>query len=151
MKLFTLHYSCLIDASVQEVCAFHTDTNNLPHITPPSIGVKIVSTKENIVVLDIKKFGITTRWEIAIETNCPTSIVDVMLKGPFASFRHERLFSSEGEHLTRMEETITLAPPIAWFQSLFFTFVKKDMDAMFAYRHQMTQVHFRLQNKGKKL
>lgn len=151
MKLFTLHYSCLIDASVQEVCAFHTDTNNLPLITPPSIGVKIVSKKENIVVLDIKKFGITTRWEIAIETNCPTSIVDVMRKGPFASFRHERLFSSEGEHLTRMEETITLAPPIAWFQSLFFAFVKKDMDAMFAYRHQMTQVHFRLQNKGKKL
>ena len=151
MSLFTLHYSCLIDASVKEVCAFHTDTNNLPRITPPSIGVKIISMQNNIVVLDIKKFGITTRWEISIETNCPFSIVDVMLKGPFATFRHERRFIAKSEQQTLMEETIYVAPPISFLQTLFFKFVKKDMDAMFAYRHQMTQRYFHLKQEGNAL
>jgi len=142
MNLKTLHYTCTLDASVEAVCAFHTDTHNLPLITPPSIQVNIVKMEPNSVILDIKKFGITTRWEMALEKNCPTSIVDVMIKGPFASFRHERLFIAEGENCTRMDETITLSPPIPLFQSLFFWFIKRDMDAMFAYRHAKTKAHF---------
>ena len=126
-NLFTLHYSCLIDASIEEVCAFHTDTRNLPLITPPAIGVTIVSSHNNTVVLDIKKFGFTTRWKIAIEKNCPSSIVDVMLQGPFASFRHERRFIAKSEQQTLMEETIYLASPIPFLQTLFFKFVKKDI------------------------
>ena len=151
MNFFTLHYTCILDASPEAVCAFHTDTHNLPLITPPSIKVNIVKMEPNSVILDIKKFGITTRWEMALEINCPQSIVDVMIKGPFASFRHERHFRAEGENRTRMEETITLAPPIFFFQSLIFKFIKKDMDAMFAYRHLMTQAHFRFENEAKKL
>jgi len=151
-NLFTLHYSCLIDASIEEVCAFHTDTRNLPLITPPAIGVTIVSSHNNTVVLDIKKFGFTTRWKIAIEKNCPSSIVDVMLQGPFASFRHERRFIAKSEQQTLMEETIYLASPIPFLQTLFFKFVKKDMDAMFAYRHVKTKEYFlRLKNKGNAL
>lgn len=150
MNAFTLHYTCVLEASIQEVCAFHTDTHNLPLITPPSINVNIVKMEPHSVILDIKKFGITTRWEMAIEKNCPHSIVDVMIKGPFASFRHERRFLAESENRTRMEETITFAPPIPFLQKLFFGFVKKDMDAMFAYRHQMTQAHFRFENETKK-
>ncbi len=151
MNLYTLHYTCLLDASVEDVCAFHTDTHNLPLITPPSIKVNIVKMENDSVILDIKKFGITTRWEMALEKNCPHSIVDVMIKGPFASFRHERRFIAEDENRTRMEETITLAPPIPFLGRLFFWFVKRDMDAMFAYRHTMTQAHFRFENQAKHL
>jgi len=142
MRYYTLFYSCLLEAPIEAVCAFHTDTHNLPLITPPSIRVRIVKMEPNSVILDIKKFGITTRWEMAIEKNCPHSIVDVMIKGPFASFRHERTFVAEAKNRTRMDETITLASPIALFQSLFFWFVKKDMDAMFAFRHAKTKAYF---------
>ena len=108
--------------------------------------------QNNIVVLDIKKFGFTTRWKIAIEKKCPSSIVDVMLQGPFASFRHERRFIAKSEQQTLMEETIYLASPIPFLQTLFFKFVKKDMDAMFAYRHVKTKEYFlRLKNKGNAL
>lgn len=151
MKYLTLHYTCVLDASIQEVFAFHTDTHNLPAITPPSIGVKIVKRENDTVILDIRKFGITTRWEMRIEMNAPHSIVDVMLKGPFACFRHERVFIEEEKNRTRMEETITLASPIPLLHNLFFWFVKRDMDAMFAYRHHMTHAHFRFENETKKL
>jgi ligand-binding SRPBCC domain-containing protein len=142
MNLYTLHYTCHLDASVEAVCAFHTDTRNLPLITPPSIKVTIVNMESNSVILDIKKFGITTRWEMELEKNCPKSIVDVMTKGPFTSFRHERIFVAEGENRTRMDEAITLSAPVSLFQSLFFWFVKRDMDAMFAYRHAKTKAYF---------
>ena len=73
MKTYTLNYSCLIEASVHEVCAFHTDTRNLPLITPPSTKVSIVMMEmplreKSEVVLDIKRFGVTTRWEMQIAT-----------------------------------------------------------------------------------
>jgi len=55
-------------------------------------------------------------------------------------------FIKVSENLTQMEETIIFSPPIAWFGGLIFWFLKKDMDAMFAYRHQATQAYFL--NKG---
>lgn len=148
MKTYTLNYSCLIEASVQEVCAFHTDTRNLPLITPPSTKVSIVAMEvplreKSVVVLDIKRFGVTTRWEMEIATlDCPHMITDSMLKGPFSAFRHERHFTPLSTHQTRMDETITLCFPLPLVDKLLFGWVKKDMDAMFAYRHAKTQAYF---------
>lgn len=148
MKNYTLHYHCLLGASAKDVCAFHTDTNNLPMITPPSTRVRIVSidvplVEKSRIVLDIRRFGITTRWDMEIEKlNCPHVIVDNMLKGPFSAFRHERHFIALEESVTMMEETITFALPIPWFEDVIFWFLKKDMDAMFAYRHSKTQEYF---------
>ena len=141
MKHYTLNYSCLIQAPIEEVCTFHTNTQNLPRITPPSIAVKIVSRNEHEVTLDIQRLGITTRWVMGIEINCPKSITDVMKKGPFSYFKHERFFTSVGDE-TRMNETITFSSPLPLFQSLFAWLIKKDMDAMFAFRHKMTQAYF---------
>lgn len=152
MKKYTLNYQCLIEASAQAVCQFHTDTNNLPLITPHSTHVKIIAMdvplhEGSMVVLDIKRFGISTRWEMKIATlSCPHNLIDEMVKGPFSFFKHERQFLKISEHVTQMKETITFSPPIAWFGGFIFWLLKKDMDAMFAYRHQATQAYFL--NKG---
>lgn len=148
MKTYTLSYSCLIEASVYDVCAFHTDTRNLPLITPPSTKVSIVAMEvplreKSVVVLDIKRFGITTRWEMQIATlDCPHTITDTMLKGPFRLFRHERHFSAIETNKTRMDETISLTFLLPFVDKLLFRWVKKDIDTMFAYRHKATQDFF---------
>lgn len=148
MKTYALNYTCLIEASAEDVCAFHTDTRNLPLITPPSIQVSIVALEtpmreKSVVVLDIKRLGITTRWEMEIATlDCPHTITDNMLKGPFKLFRHERQFIPITQNQTRMDETITLAFPLPWVDKLLFSWVKKDMNAMFTYRHTATQTYF---------
>lgn len=153
MKKYILTYQCLLQASVDDVFAFHTDTHNLSLITPPSTQVTIVSMdvplhEKSKVVLDIKRFGITTRWDMEIAVfSPPNAIVDAMIKGPFRFFRHERQFVKVDEKLTRMEETIVFTPPLSWFGSIAFWFLKKDMDAMFAYRHKATQAYFL--SKGK--
>lgn len=153
MKTKLLYYSSLFDASVKEVCAFHTDTHNLPLITPPWINVNIISmddpfVQKSRVTLEIRRFGIPTRWIMEIEVlNCPHEVTDVMVSGPFCHFRHQRHFQSLSQDQTLMEETITLKLPFGWFGNLFFWLVKLDMDRMFAYRHNATQSYFNTHTK----
>lgn len=148
MKTYTLTYECLLDTSVQNACAFHTDTRNLPLITPPWIDVTILKMdipmiEKSTVVLQIKRFGIPTVWEMKIDTlKCPDTITDVMIKGPFKHFRHERIFSAIDEKTTQMKETLTIVLPFGWLGRLFLPLLKKDMDTMFAYRHGATQHYF---------
>lgn len=148
MKPHILTYSCILTANPQTVCQFHTDTHNLPLITPPWINVTIVRMddpmiEKSIVELDIRRYGIPTRWKMQIEKlDCPNTITDLMLKGPFPFFRHERRFTAMTDETTLMQETITLALPFGWLGNLAFALVKRDMDAMFAYRHRATQNFF---------
>ncbi len=148
MKVHTLHYSCILNADVQRVFAFHTDTRNLPLITPPWVGVEIVNmtlplTEKSTVSLDIKRFGITTRWEMEIATpEFATTITDVMIKGPFRYFKHERHFIPLENNETLMRETISITLPFGWLGNLLYPWIKKDMDDMFEYRHRATQRYF---------
>ncbi|MDD5716829.1 MAG: hypothetical protein PHW64_03425 [Sulfuricurvum sp.] len=148
MKTYTLTYECTFNTSVQNVCAFHTDTRNLPFITPPLVNVTILEmdipmVEKSTVVLKIKRFGIPTIWEMKIDTlNCPHTITDVMIKGPFKYFRHERFFSAMDEKTTRMKETLSIVLPFGWLGSLFFPLIKREMDAMFTFRHHATQHYF---------
>lgn len=148
MKPFTLSYTCLINASQEHVYQFHTNTHNLPLITPPWINVTIISMENpmienSVVVLDIVRFGISTRWEMQIQQlQCPNTITDLMLKGPFAFFRHQRHFTSTTPQTTLMEETLTISFPMGWLGALAFPLLKLDMDSMFKYRHNATKAYF---------
>lgn len=149
MKNLILSYTCTIEAPIEEVCSFHTDTQNLPLITPPWIDVTIVSMdtpmKQNSQVeLRIKRFGIPTLWKMKIDKlDCPHEVVDEMISGPFNHFRHERKFISLSDAVTQMDETITLELPFGFVGRLFFAFIQKDMNKMFAYRHQATKAYFK--------
>jgi ligand-binding SRPBCC domain-containing protein len=148
MKIHTLNYSCLLNTSPQKACEFHTDTHNLPLITPPWIHVDILVLPEplietSIIHLRIKRFGIPTIWKMMIETlQCPESVVDSMVSGPFKFFRHQRQFIPLENGETLMRETLFIRLPFGWLGNLFFPFIKNDMDKMFEYRHQATQHYF---------
>mgnify|MGYP002795080058 CR=1 FL=1 len=148
MKVHTLSYSCLLTASQKAVCDFHTDTHNLPLITPPWIDVTIVQmdtpmVENSSVILDIKRYALSTRWTMKIEKlSCPETVIDLMISGPFAFFRHERRFIALSEFETRMDERLSFALPFGWIGNLIAPLIKKDMDKMFAYRHHATQNYF---------
>lgn len=148
MNVHTLNYSCLLSASQESVCQFHTDTHNLPLITPPWIDVTIIQmdmpmVENSHVVLDIKRYGLKTRWNMTIEKlSCPNSVIDLMISGPFTFFRHERRFIALSENETRMDEYLSFSLPFGWIGNLIAPLIKKDMDTMFAYRHRATQNYF---------
>lgn len=148
MKLQTLHYSCLLSAPCEEVFSFHTDTRNLPLITPSWMNVIIIAMEDPMVeksrvLLDIKRFALTTRWEMEIEKlSFPDTIIDSMIQGPFSFFRHQRHFIPLEEGETLMRETLSFILPLGWVGNLFFALIKRDMDRMFAHRHKATQNYF---------
>ena len=153
MKTFILNYSCIIDAATLDVYQFHTDTNNLPLITPPWIDVEILRMdnpmKEGSVVeLKIKRFGLPSIWKMQIEKQlCPQTVVDKMLIGPFKSFRHERVFTAITDTQTRMDECISLVLPLGMLGAMAFPIVKMDMDKMFGFRHSATKRYFEVKDK----
>jgi ligand-binding SRPBCC domain-containing protein len=124
------------------------DTNNLSLITPPWIAVEILNMdtpmKEGgTVVLKIRRFNIASIWKMEIQKQqCPHTVVDVMLSGPFKYFRHERIFSPISENQTRMDETITIVLLLGYIGALAFPLIKLDMDKMFAFRHEATKRWF---------
>lgn len=148
MKVHTLDYACILSTDAKSVFAFHTDTRNLPFITPEWISVDVVSMefppkKKSIVSLDIKRFGITTRWDMEIAVlEFPSTITDRMIKGPFRYFQHQRHFIPLENNETLMRETISIVLPFGWLGEMFYPWIKKEMDAMFEYRHKATQSFF---------
>lgn len=148
MKEKKIIYSCVIDAPPADVCKFHTDTNNLLVITPPWISVEIVKidaplVKNSKITLRIKRFCISTKWVMEIEEmDCPRTVIDRMISGPFREFRHQRVFEQLSPSKTKMTETITLRAHFGVFGALFLPLIERDINKMFAYRHQATIRHF---------
>lgn len=145
---YQLTYTCTVDTSIDALFDFHTDTRNLLRITPLWVDVSIVSVdkplrEQSLVVLRIKRFGVTSLWQMRIETfNRPYMLCDSMIKGPFATFKHERAFSALTEDRTQMHETITCSLPFGILGWLVWPWVRRDMDAMFAYRQRATMDYF---------
>ncbi|CAA6805197.1 MAG: Unknown protein [uncultured Sulfurovum sp.] len=144
-KKQTFNFSSLIKTTAEELFDFHSDTTNLPQITPPWIGVTIVDLvlplkEKSEVCLDIKQFGFTTRWLMQIdELKVPNRVCDKALKSPFKSFYHEHIFTPINEDETKLEDIINFELPLYPFSLMAVPFVKRDMRKMFAYRHAKTK------------
>jgi ligand-binding SRPBCC domain-containing protein len=134
-----------IDVAVETLFKFHQNTKNLPLITPKNIDVALIKLPEtfeekSIVVLDITKYGITQRWEVELNSIVyPTLIRDVALKSPFKHFVHDHIFKALTPTSSMLCDKITIALPFEPFSHLILPLVKKDIVAMFTYRHKQTK------------
>ena len=89
-----------IDASIEDVFAFHLDTRNAARIAPRGSTVLEVDGEFPVVVgarvrLVVRQRPLpwSQRWLVEIEEVDPlVSIVDRMIDGPFARWRHARRF-----------------------------------------------------------
>jgi ligand-binding SRPBCC domain-containing protein len=111
--------SCEIDAPIEEVFAFHLDTRNAARIAPP--GQSVLSVEGSFPLRAGSEVRVRIRqlplpwaqtWLVrvaAIEE--PTLIVDEMLRGPFAVWRHEHRFAELPGGRTRLTDHVTYALP----------------------------------------
>lgn len=145
-KMISLEFSTEIAVDTQTLFAFHIDTNNLPKITPPWIGVEILSLelplhKGSMVELDIRRFGFTQRWKMIIsELISPTLICDKAVKSPFASFIHYHRFEAIDKTKSVLNDELIFSLPLYPLCLIAVPFIKKDMQKMFEYRHQQTKI-----------
>ncbi|OYY32042.1 MAG: hypothetical protein B7Y52_02770 [Sulfurovum sp. 28-43-6] len=141
----TLIFETLLPCSVERLFEFHADTNNLPLITPTDTRVEILKletplTQGNTAVLRIKKGWLSFVWELRFEkVEYPHLIVDVAMRSPFKTFRHEHHFIKSDETHSILRDVVTFALPLAPLSNVAVWFVKRELKKMFAYRHQKTK------------
>jgi len=144
-KTLHLKFSIELKTDIQTLYDFHTDTDNLPKITPPWLAVKIISLEKPLikgsqVELDIGRFGMTQRWKIKIVAlNPPELVCDRALKSSFSSFVHYHRFKTINEYKSLLCDELELTLPFYPFSLIALPFIKKDIQKMFDYRHLQTK------------
>jgi ligand-binding SRPBCC domain-containing protein len=136
----------IIECSVEELYAFHEDTNNLPHITPDGIKVTLlnekIETKEGFVVkMKVKEGLLSFIWHVEFtKVESPHVIVDEARKSPFAFWKHEHRFTEYGEGRSLLHDRVSYTIPFGFFGKLFRFLVHYKLEKMFAFRHAKTKV-----------
>ncbi|MDP9255462.1 MAG: SRPBCC family protein [Actinomycetota bacterium] len=111
----TIECSCEIDAPIAQVFAFHLDTRNAARIAPP--GQRVVSVEGEFPLRLGSEVRLRARqlplpwaqtWLVRVaRLEEPTLIVDELLRGPFAAWRHEHHFAALPGGRTRLTDHVT--------------------------------------------
>ena len=119
MGTSTIECSCSIAAPIAQVFAFHLDTRNAARIAPP--GQQVLSVEGSFplrlgseVRLRARQLPIPVAqtWLVrVVQFEPPALIVDEMLRGPFAAWRHEHRFSELPGNRTRLTDFVTYRLP----------------------------------------
>jgi ligand-binding SRPBCC domain-containing protein len=111
--------TCEIDAPIAQVFAFHLDTRNAARIAPP--GQRVLSVEGTFPLSVGSEVRLRTRqlplpwaqtWlgRVAVIEE-PTLIVDELLRGPFAAWRHEHRFAELPDGRTLLTDHVTYELP----------------------------------------
>ena len=117
MSVRRLHSQLRVDHPIDEVFAFFERPGNLDRITPPWMGMRILSAdREMREGLEID-YAITpfphvpSRWRSRITAyDPPNSFTDVQLRGPYARWEHHHAFRADGDG-TIVEDDVTYEVP----------------------------------------
>jgi ligand-binding SRPBCC domain-containing protein len=116
----SIRQSSELAADIEDVFAFHLDTRNAARIAAP--GQRLLRIEGTfpvvagaIVTLRMLQLPIPVpqRWVVRIAVvERPTRIVDVMLRGPFAAWRHEHRFAALDPGRTRLTDEVAYVLPL---------------------------------------
>jgi ligand-binding SRPBCC domain-containing protein len=128
-------------ASAVEVFAFFESAENLAHITPPSLGFRILTpapiTMKVGTVIDytIRWLGIPVRWRTLITTYQPPDLfVDEQIRGPYSLWHHTHRFEDVPEG-TLMNDEVHYCLPFGPIGDLTHGLVvKRRLGYIFDYR-----------------
>jgi ligand-binding SRPBCC domain-containing protein len=125
-----------------EVFAFFADPRNLLKLTPPRVGLRLLSDVTALstgAVLDFRVawLGLPLRWRSYIrEYDPPYRFVDVQVRGPWARWEHRHLFLEEGGG-TWVEDRVTYRLPLGALGRLAHAaLVRRQLRALWAYRQR---------------
>ncbi|NNF05551.1 MAG: SRPBCC family protein [Candidatus Eisenbacteria bacterium] len=136
-----------IPASAEDVFRWHTRPQALNDLTPPwepaelahrTGGIEDIGSQVTLKV-GHKPFRIT--W-LAEHTACEPgrSFVDVQRKGPFAKWIHTHSMIPKDQNSCWLEDRIEYALPLAPLSEwLAGWYVRRKLERMFQYRHQVTR------------
>jgi ligand-binding SRPBCC domain-containing protein len=135
-----------INATAEEVFAFHESPEALERLSPPWETVNVLQ-KANIkeigsrAIIETKLFGIVPVKWVAEHTlyDPPRMFEDVQISGPFASWRHQHIVIPY-DHGAILRDEIEFEPPMWIFGRIAAPFaILPKLEKMFEYRHKVTK------------
>ncbi len=136
--------SIIKNCTIEQLFDFHFDISNLKKITPPEIKVELLNKdfiphEGGVLRLKTIKNFIPIVWEVKIvKIQRPNLLIDVAIKSPFKYWEHSHIFTKRG-NVWELKDVINYELPFGKLGSLFNFFIKKELNKMFEFRHQVTK------------
>lgn len=159
MKLQTYVRRCELPVDAEAAFAWHEQPGAIDRLLPPWENMQVerrtggLQTGAEVVL--VNRLGpLRLRWlaeHVAYQP--PRLFEDVQRSGPFAHWDHQHRFTSESNGDAALEDHVEYAVPGGWLgQAVAGGFVRRQLDRMFAYRHETTvadlSLHQRYREKG---
>lgn len=144
---FELRNSLRVPRGREEAFAFFSDAHNLERITPGFLEFRVltpapIELREGVVIdYALRVRGVPLRWRSEITVwDPPHRFVDRQVRGPYRRWVHEHRFVSLEGGGTLVEDRVEYAVPGG--RLVHALFVKRDVQAIFAYRTAVLQEIF---------
>lgn len=141
-------------ASAEAAYQWHVRPGALERLTPPWDRVQILDRQGGIedggqVVLAVQAGGMQRRWVARHHDHEPgRQFCDTQVEGPFARWEHRHRFLPDGPGQSHLEDEIEYALPFgAPGRWLGRAFVRRKLQALFRYRHEITARDLALHQK----
>ncbi|RZJ38224.1 MAG: hypothetical protein EOO18_03905 [Chryseobacterium sp.] len=145
-----------INCDIDTAWKFFSAANNLSVITPPEMNFIVRTKLENDEIFEgmiidytvSPLMNIPMKWQTEItQVDLRKSFTDFQKKGPYKLWNHFHEFV-EKENGVLIKDTVTYELPMGFLGELAHSlFVKKKLEGIFGFRHQVLEVMF---NKNKK-
>jgi ligand-binding SRPBCC domain-containing protein len=143
-------YRSLMPASADAVFAWHARPGALERLTPPWESVRVLEqtggVEDGRVILEVHAGGRWRRWVAQHGDYQPgRQFCDVQVEGPFAHWRHCHRVIPDGPDRCFLEDDIEYALPLGSLGTLLGgALVRRKLERLFRYRHEMTANDLRL-------
>lgn len=145
MKTEEFRYRTRIEAPAEEVFRWHTRPGALERLTPPWEPVEVIERTGGInngdrVVLRMHLGPVSQTWVAEHRDYVEgRQFRDIQRQGPFAHWEHTHRFEPDGPSACYLDDRIDYVLPFGALGSTGgSTFVRRKLERMFRYRHEVT-------------
>jgi len=151
MGIQSLKRSQVISIPIDKAWNFFIKPENLSKITPPELGLKIVSGSSlhaysgQIIAYTVTPFlKLPFSWITEIRhIKEPEFFVDEQRLGPYRFWHHQHILRPEGRDATRVEDIVHYQLPYGFFGHFFFgSLVAAKLNSIFDYRERQLSILF---------
>ena len=137
-----LHRQTTIPLERGEVFDFFSNAANLELLTPPAMGLKILTEMPLVmkpgVLIDyrLRIGGWPFRWQSRISSwDPPHEFVDEQVAGPYRDWVHKHTFRTASEG-TSMSDSVSYRLPLWPLGEIAYPMVRWQLERIFAYREE---------------
>ncbi len=144
----TLEFKSEINCSASELFEWHMQDGAFERLTPSWEPVKVVERIGKIygdlpeeVKLEINLGLVSIDWHLKhIDCIQGERFTDTQITGPFHYYKHDHIMETVSETRALLVDRLEFELPMGWLgDSMGYWFIKRKLERLFRYRHQITK------------